>query len=454
MAGPASGTAKDVDAVALEVSSAKLDDAALAARVSLLRARGPEGLSRILADYDSALAGGAEQAKILQLRSAIDQVAAQRDAWLSRLYWYTDLESAEAAAKSSGKPILSLRLLGRLDEELSCANSRLFRLALYADPALSKWLAESYVLHWSSERPVPKLTVDYGDGRTLERTVTGNSLHFVLDSRGRPVDAIPGLYGPGAFRRALEASLAVARSSGGLSDEAQHLAVAAYHEKAVTTLTEAWHKDLVSAGLEKKQADAAPLPPLPTEGTSLVAFGGPLGFQPVGLPALYVGEMTMTKAKVERPVVQAWQPRLQLTKEPFDLVRWSQIGILHLADGRVSSETKTLASLQRPLDFHGAKASPIDPSAIDARIAGLERTLADEGTRNEYVFHGAIHDAMAHAVAPSEGMPDLRTFAGLDEWIYVAVFLTPASDKWLGLASVDAFTGITDDGLHVAGGKP
>ena len=65
-------------------------------------------------------------------------------------------------------------------------------------------LRDEFVLHWQSVRPVPKVTIDFGDGRKLERTLTGNSIHYVLDSDGRPIDALPGLYGPQAFLRGLE----------------------------------------------------------------------------------------------------------------------------------------------------------------------------------------------------------------------------------------------------------
>jgi hypothetical protein len=43
------------------------------------------------------------------------------------------------------------------------------------------------------------VTIDFGDGRKLEQTLTGNSIHYVLDSDGRPIDAIPGLYSPQVF---------------------------------------------------------------------------------------------------------------------------------------------------------------------------------------------------------------------------------------------------------------
>jgi hypothetical protein len=117
---------------------------------------------------------------------------------------HTDLDLAIQEAQRTDRPILSLALLGRLDEALSCANSRFFKLTLYPDPQIARRMNERFVLHWASVRPVPKVTIDFGDGRVVERTVTGNSAHLVLDPRGAVVEAIPGLYAPRAFGVALD----------------------------------------------------------------------------------------------------------------------------------------------------------------------------------------------------------------------------------------------------------
>src|ERR1043165_141800 len=125
--------------------------------------------------------------------AALDAICAQKDAHTCQLYWFTDLAAASAEARRTRRPILSLRLLGRLDEELSCANSRFFRKLLYPDPQINQALRRDFVLHWQSLRPVPRVTIDFGDDRRVERTLTGNSVHVVLDGRGRAVDALPGL---------------------------------------------------------------------------------------------------------------------------------------------------------------------------------------------------------------------------------------------------------------------
>ena len=120
------------------------------------------------------------------------------------LEWHTDLNAAIADARRTKRPILSLRLLGRLDEELSCANSRFFRRTLYPEPRIHRVLRERFVLHWQSLRRVPIVTIDFGDGRKVVRTLTGNSVHLVLDIDGRPVDALPGLVTPDVFLQQLE----------------------------------------------------------------------------------------------------------------------------------------------------------------------------------------------------------------------------------------------------------
>lgn len=143
----------------------------------------------------------------------LDRVCAQKDCRASRLFWYTDLAEAKSAARATGRPILALYMLGRLDEELSCANSRFFRVMLYSDPAIASILRDRYVLYWHSVRPVPRVTIDMGDGRRIQQTITGNSIHYLLDADGRVLDALPGLHSPGAFREQLDEWLQLDRTN-------------------------------------------------------------------------------------------------------------------------------------------------------------------------------------------------------------------------------------------------
>ncbi len=183
---PETLAAKAISANAAESSQA----------IAKLRSMGPSGLNALFKVHAEEINRqisnplAAETAEWLRIKTALDAVSQQKDSYLGRLYWYTDFNQAQAEARASGKPILSLRLLGKLSEEFSCANSRFFRTVLYSNAEVSTRLRESYILHWESVRPAPRVTIDFGDGRKLERTLTGNSIHYILNSDGRPIDAL------------------------------------------------------------------------------------------------------------------------------------------------------------------------------------------------------------------------------------------------------------------------
>ena len=188
--------------------------------IATLREAGSAGMEAMLAACTDASCG-----------DVLDRVCGVHDCADIRLFWYTDLDAAKAAARASGKPILSLRLMGRLDEEFSCANSRFFRTVFYNNREINELLRDHYVLHWRSVRPVPKVTIDFGDGNRLEQTLTGNSIHYVLDSRGRLLEPLPGLYGPAAFRSALDRVEQAARTAARLDDAEFARWITARHQK-------------------------------------------------------------------------------------------------------------------------------------------------------------------------------------------------------------------------------
>jgi len=165
------GPSQQEDVQAAEGRAAQPSPATIAA----LRSEGPAALERLFGQRGEILKEMSQnngerwmQCKhaLEQLDALIDQVGGQRYCTASRLFWYTDLEAARQAAAEWGKPLLSLRMLGNLTDELSCANSRYFRTTLYANERISKYLRENFVLHWKSVRP------------------------------GAVLDCLPGLYSP------------------------------------------------------------------------------------------------------------------------------------------------------------------------------------------------------------------------------------------------------------------
>jgi hypothetical protein len=227
-----------LDAASPDVSLARVARARL-------RAAGPVGLEALFdahaQEVREILSGAPGEGPLpeswARVRGAIDAVARQRDAHASRLYWYTDLTEARNAARAGHRPILSLRLLGNLDDEMSCANSRYFRTALYANRAISDRLRGGWILYWESVRPAPLMTIDFGDGRRIERTVTGNSLHYILDPEGEGLDVLPGLVGPGAFLRALEQGEELAARVATSQGEDRKRLIADFHRDRIVKAT-------------------------------------------------------------------------------------------------------------------------------------------------------------------------------------------------------------------------
>ncbi|HUH03765.1 MAG TPA: hypothetical protein VML75_17340 [Kofleriaceae bacterium] len=372
--------------------------------VPRLRARGPAGLAEILASYDAMPAGTEKDA----LGLAVDRVAGQRYATTSRLYWYTELDEARAAAHASGKPILSLRMLGRLDEDLSCANSRFFRVALYANAEVSSYLADSFVLHWSSERAVPRATIDFGDGRVITTTVAGNSAHYVLDADGRPVDVLPGLYGPAAFIETLEPARILATTIQGAAEGERAAALAAFHS-------------------DQLAAAAA-------------TYGPMLRNLPAGSSIASAERVTMSKAMVEMPMVRSLALGAPTAEAASDLNLQANLA-LRAPRVQLDQRSRDLIRKLRPSDWT-VVAAPLAPEALDTLIGAFESRIGAETVLNEAGFHSQIRTWFVQRAAPSN-------FTELNQRVYTELFRTPANDPWLGMATPGILTGLPGDGVTV-----
>jgi hypothetical protein len=353
-----------------------------------------------------------------QLRATLDAICQQKDCDASRLYWHKDLAAAKAASKESGKPILSLRLLGNLNDELSCANSRFFRTALYPNAGVSQLLRDRFILHWQSERPVPKVTIDFGDGRKLEQTLTGNSIHYVLDSDGRPIDAIPGLYSPQAFIENLKdadrAMQSVQSVNGDLNLRREVLVK--YHQDRLAKLEKNWRSDLTRLSL--------PAQPL----LQSIAKVAP------SVDAAIASRMTFSKMAVELPTLTR-TPSAPISEvippSPFAKLseaNWTRLARLY--QNRVYLDQGSLKLMERKL-------SPT--ASMPTVVKSFETAIAQDTVRNEYVFHAQIHSWFAN----SEFMNSDTSLTALNRRVYDQLFLTPASDPWLGLVNENVYTGIS-----------
>ncbi len=391
------------------------------AGIAELRSQGPAGLYRFLKNHAQELKS-TTGLPTPSLRKKLDALCKQRDCHASQLYWHTNFAKAQAEARASNKLILSLRLLGNLDEELSCANSRFFRVALYPNAEVSKYLRERFVLHWESVRPAPVMTIDFGDGRQLKRTVTGNSIHYVLDAEGRPIEALPGLYGPQAFLQHLQRANALWQQTANLAGQDRHQALQTYHQQRLAAIQTAWVQDLQSAGIQ----DVPTLRALPASNTPTAVDAAPIA---------------VTKALVEIPLVSssmslsvlADQNRTQLN-EATQPQTWGKLASFHADLARLDENSKSLMRSK-----HSAYRSP---EQLAKTVQTFEQAMAIDTVRNEYLLHSRLHQWFVER-------NQTDTIAQLNEKVYAELFLTPSSDPWLGLVSPDIYSAIEGDGIQL-----
>lgn len=355
-----------------------------------------------------------------RISAALDNVSQQRNSYASRLYWYTDYEKAKAAAKASGKPILSLRLLGNLSEEYSCANSRFFRTVLYANKTVADVLRERFILHWKSVRPAPRVTIDYGDGRKLERTLTGNSIHYILDSEGRVIDALPGLYGPQGFLRGLTQAETVVKQTAGKSDEERARILNRYHKDQVEVITKAWTADARKVGGKIPESIVQG----ETDGQSF--------------DARVAGRTAMTKGISELGIINAIMSDVVELQGATDDAEWTKIAALHSADAKLSQDSIALIRRQNSNE----KGAALTNEQLSQLVEKFERYLAFDTIRNEYMMHSKLH-----AWLGADFFMRRDDVESLNERVYKDLFLTPGTDPWLGLYSPDTYTALENGGI-------
>jgi hypothetical protein len=403
------------------------------AAVTALRRMGPVGLRAMFSVYgdeierharDTAAAAKDTGPEWLRLKAALDSVSQQRDSYASGLYWYTDFEEAKRAASESGKPILSLRLLGNLNEEFSCANSRFFRTVLYANREVSTVLRERFILHWKSVRPAPRVTIDFGDGRKLERTLTGNSIHYVLSPAGQTIDALPGLYGPQGFLRGLAQAEDLLKRSKGLSDGEQLDLFYRYHTARVNLTAADWSADVQKIGGKVPNTVLARVSARRQNPT-----------------AMEVSPVAMTKAVTEVSILRGITNDARELAATTDDAAWAKIAALHAADARLDERSIALIRRHTPATSENASAGQASaPEQLSRIVENLERNMALDTVRNEYVLRNKIHAWLATG-------PGNTGVEQLNERVYAELFLTPSSDPWLGLYSPDAYTALENGGI-------
>jgi hypothetical protein len=74
---------------------------------------------------------------------------------------------------------------------------------LFSNEQVARVLNEQFEPVWQSVRPVPMIHIDFGNGRTVTRTLHGNIACYVCAGDGVVIDILPGIYTASAYSTGL-----------------------------------------------------------------------------------------------------------------------------------------------------------------------------------------------------------------------------------------------------------
>ena len=143
----------------------------------------------------------------------------------------------------------------------------------------------------------------------------------------------------------------------------------------------------------------------------------------------------ITKMVIEVPILAGIMRDNNLLGRVTDETAWQKIAALHAEDSRLDDRSKALIRRQSGKTF-----TPENDAQLASLIDKFQHLIALDSVRNEYVLHAKLH---AWLIADQSRY----NVNALNEKVYAELFLTPASDPWLGLFAPDVYTALQGGGM-------
>lgn len=74
---------------------------------------------------------------------------------------------------------------------------------LFSNEEVARFINRNFEPCWQSVRPVPMVTIDFGNGQVIKRTLHGNVATYACNSDGQVLDVLPGIYEPKTYLQRL-----------------------------------------------------------------------------------------------------------------------------------------------------------------------------------------------------------------------------------------------------------
>ncbi|MFT7621861.1 MAG: hypothetical protein ACI9WU_001026 [Myxococcota bacterium] len=163
---------------------------------------------------------------------------------------------------------------------------------LFHDADIANIINAQFEPAWQKVREVPRATIDFGNGRTLTRTLNGNVATWLADSSGLAFDLVPGIVDKVEYKKRLERAVAQHARLSKLPAADRQAAIGHYHRVMGT---------LASKGTDAIGAEGMAIGPHPdmrkflVEGPVKKAFGTRSIERTVGYMLLAAAKADQTK---------------------------------------------------------------------------------------------------------------------------------------------------------------
>lgn len=104
---------------------------------------------------------------------------------------------------------------------------------LFSEKNVAEYINTHFEPVWESDRPVPKITMDFGNGHVIKRTLRGNIATYICFSDGAILDVLPNIYEPGSYKKNLEKLSELAQTLQNKSMTDRQSTVQAYHRAEI-----------------------------------------------------------------------------------------------------------------------------------------------------------------------------------------------------------------------------
>ena len=107
---------------------------------------------------------------------------------------------------------------------------------LFSDEKVASYINNHFEAVWESARPVPLITMNFGNGKVVNRTMKGNIATYVCFADGSVLDVLPGIYEAATFNQCLERLSALAENLASKAPAERALAVQSYHRSQANSI--------------------------------------------------------------------------------------------------------------------------------------------------------------------------------------------------------------------------